>query len=434
MKRRGLLAALTVVIVLVGSLAMPAGRSGTARASHTDVVIDWNLTMLATFWSVNLPPPVGNRDGAIVQAAVFDALNGIERRYTPIHVAAAAPPGASRQAAVVSAAYTALVSLFPTQKASLDAAFASSIAAIAEDEQGGSQSIARGLAWGKTVADAIIAWRATDGFAATPPPYVFGTAPGEWKPTPGGSGPPKFRTLATTTPFALTSPSQFRPAGPPALTSARYSASFNEVKAYGGQVSTVRTAYQTETAKFWQLDTVTGIWDRVADSLLQSDHRDLLQHARILALTDIAFADSTIATWDAKNTFNFWRPVTAISQAATDGNPDTSPDPNWLPLLVTPYFQEYPSAHAGISSGGASVLASFYGANTEFTATSQGLPGVQRTFYSFADAVAQIADARVFAGFHYRFSTDDGIQMGRQVAAQVERTMMLPLHGEGDPH
>jgi hypothetical protein len=433
-KRRSLLAALTVVIVLVGSLAMPAGRSRTARASHADAVIDWNQTMLATFWSVNLPPPVGNRDGAIVQAAVFDALNGIERRYTPIHVPPDAPPGASRQAAVVSAAYTALVSLFPAQKQSLDAAFATSVASIAEDEQGGSQSIARGLAWGKTVGDAIVTWRAADGFAATPPPYAFGTDPGVWQPTPGGSGPPKFRTLATTTPFALTSPSQFRPAGPPALTSARYTASFNEVKAFGGQFSAVRTGYQTETAKFWQLDTVTGIWDRVADSLLQADHRSLLQHARILALTDIAFADSTIATWDAKNTFNFWRPVTAIQQAATDGNPNTSPDPNWMPLLVTPYFQEYPSAHAGISSGGASVLASFYGANAEFTVTSQGLPGVQRTFHSFTDAVEQVADARIFAGFHYRFSTDDGIQLGKQVAAQVERTMMLPMRGEGDPH
>jgi hypothetical protein len=398
------------------------------------MVIDWNLTMLSTFAAANLPPPAANRDGAIVQTAVFDAVNGIDERYAPIHVGSAGPRGASRQAAVVSAAYTALLSLFPAQKPSLDSAYQVSLAAIDDDEGGDNLPIASGLDWGKTVAQQIIAWRAADGFNTPPPPYVFGTALGEWQPTPDGtglpgSGPPKFRSLATTTPFALTSPSQFRPGGPPALTSARYAQDYNEVKAFGSHTDSARNAYQTETAKFWQLDTPVAMWDRVADALAQHHHNSLLENARVLALVNIALADTTIAIWDAKNAFNSWRPVTAINNVTGFGNPATTPDRGWLPLLATPYFQEYPSAHSGVSSGAASVLASFFGENTEFSVTSAGLPGVVRSFDSFHSAVAQVADARVYAGFHFRFACDDAIQMGAQVATQVRVTLMLPVRG-----
>ena len=434
MRRKALLGTLSVVVVLVAALTTPGGSIRHASAAHPDMVIDWNLTMLSTFATANVPPPPASRDAAIVQAAVFDALNGIGERYTPIHVVAAGPAGASRQAAVVGAAYTALVSLFPGQTASLYSAYQTSLAAIADDEGGDNPAIASGLDWGTTVAQQIIAWRAADGFNTPPPPYVFGSVVGDWQPTPDaagvpGSGPPKFRSLATTTPFALTSPSQFRPAGPPALSSARYAQDYNEVKAFGGKTDSARTAYQTETAKFWQLDTPVAIWDRVADSLAEHHHNSLLKNARVLALVNIALADATIAIWDAKNAFNSWRPVTAINTVTGFGNPATSPDPGWLPLLATPYFQEYPSAHSGVSSAAASILASLFGENTEFTLTSAGLPGVVRTFDSFNAAVAQVADARVYAGFHFRFSCDDAIQMGAHVAAQVQVTLMRPIHG-----
>lgn len=421
-------------LLLAGIGPGPAGEVLAARADHASMVVDWNLTMLSRFGAANLPPPVASRDGAIVQAAVFDAVNGIEPRYTPIHVSPGAPDGASRQAAVASAAYTTLVSLFPAAKSSLDTALQASLSAIAEDDEEDSQAIAAGLAWGKTVADDIVAWRATDGFATPPPPYVFGHAVGDWQPTPDangtpGSGPPKFRSLATTTPFALTSPSQFRPAGPPPLTSARYAQDYLEVKAFGGKTGSARTAYETQTALFWQLDTPVAIWDRVADTLTQRHRNNLLENARVLALVNLALADSTIAVWNAKNAFNTWRPVTAINAVSGFGNPATTPDPGWLPMLATPYFQEYPSAHSGVSSAAAAVLASLYGQDTKFTVTSAGLPGVVRTFDSFNEAVAQVADARVYAGFHFRFSCDDAIQMGKQVAAQVEGKMLLPLHG-----
>ena len=410
--------------VTLGLMVASAGPFDSVRAAPDNMVADWNQIMLSSLAAANVPPPSGNRLGGIVQAAVFDAVNGIERRYQPIHVQPAAPDDASPKAAAASASHTALVDLFPTQRPTLDAAFAASLASLRDDED--AQSIADGAAWGESVAGQIIAWRAADGFNATPPPYVFSSVPGQWQPTPGGSGAPKFRSLATTTPFALTSPSQFRPAGPPALASARYAQDFNEIKALGGLTSTLRTPYQTQTAEFWQLDTPTAMWDRVADTLALEHHLNLLQTARLLALTNISIADATIAVWDAKNAYNFWRPVTAIADASLDGNPDTSADPTWQPLLTTPYFQEYPSAHSGVSSAAATVLSSFFGDATDFTVTSSGMPGVDRSFSSFSQAVGQVADARVLAGFHFRSSCDDAIVLGTAVATYVQAKLMLP--------
>jgi hypothetical protein len=308
-----------------------------------------------------------------------------------------------------------------------------SLAAIEEDDEDDSQAINDGLTWGNTVAEQIVDWRAADGFSIGPPPYVVGTAPGDWQPTPdangvAGSGAPKFRSLATTAPFALTSPSQFRPAGPPPLNSARYAQDYNEVKAFGSKTGSLRTAYQTETAEFWQLGAPVATWDRVADSLAQHRRNSILENARVLALVNLALADATIAIWDAKNAFNTWRPVTAINAMSGFGNPATTPDPGWLPLLATPYFQEYPSGHSGVSSAAAAVLASLFGNDTAFTVTSAGLPGVTRSFESFSAAVSQVTDARVYAGFHFRFACEDAVQMGKQVAGQVEGKMMLPLH------
>jgi len=433
MRRRVVLGALAIVIAFGGALATSGGGLRTARATDANVVIDWNGTMLATLATANVPAAPATRYAAIVQAAVFDAVNGIDRRYSPIHVAPAAPRGASREAATASAAYTALVSLFPAQKTTLDADLAASIASITENEDGDNRSIARGLQWGKTVADQIVAWRATDGFTATPPPYEIGSAPGDWQPTPPAfATTPVFRTLATTTPFGMTSPSQFRPAGPPALTSALYTADFNEVKAFGSATSTVRTPYQTETAKFWQLDTATAIWNRVADSLALEHHMSLSTSTRLLALLNVSQADAVIAVWDAKNTFNFWRPVTAITRAATDGNPDTSPDAGWASLLTTPGHQEYPSGHSGVSSAAATILASFFGERTAFSATSNGVPGAVRSFTTFSASVAQVADARVYAGFHFRFSCNEAAHMGAGIAKYELATLMVRNHdGEG---
>jgi hypothetical protein len=421
-KRWTFICLLVILVVLgIGGTATAQGSKNTsssrfaAAGGINDIVTDWNQTMLQVFATANTPAPPGTRLGAIVQASVFDAVNGIERRYTPIHVEPAAPPGASRAAAAASAAHEALVTLFPGQQAMLDAKLAASLTAINGSDQ--SESIARGLAWGKTVADAILAWRATDGFSTVLLPYVPGTLPGDWQPTPPGfSTQPLFRTLAITTPWALTSPAQFRPVGPPALTSTRYAADFNEVQAFGSLTGSLRTPWQTETALFWGSDAVTAFWDRVADQLSEARNLTLSDDARLLARLNMALSDAAISVWDAKNAFNTWRPVTAIGAS-------------WTPLLVTPPFQEYPSGHSGVSSAAATVLASVFGNNSAFTVTSAGLPGVERSFTNFSDAVAQIADARVWGGIHFRFACDDASQQGAEVAQYVNQTMLLRAHG-----
>jgi hypothetical protein len=408
-----------LVIPLASALPVTAA-SASDGTDQLDVVTQWNLTMIAGLEAAAIPPPPAARIGAIVQASVFDAVNGIARRYAYYHVAPASPQGASRPAAATGASYTALVALIPAQKPLFDAELAATLAQISDDPSQPSQAVQRGLAWGTAVANDILAWRSTDGFTTMPPPYAPGTAPGDWQPTPPLFGPPLFRQFATMTPFALTSPAQFLPPGPPALASALYARDLAEVAALGSLNSTTRTAEQTQTANFWQDDTPATIWNRVADQLAQGNADiGLVQNARLLAQVNIALADATIAIWNAKNTYNFWRPVTAI-RAGTD--------PKWTPLLTTPAFQEYPSAHSGVSAAAASVLAAFYGNDTPFTVTSAGLPGVHRYFSSFSAAVQQVEDARIYAGFHFRFSCADAAAVGAEVAGYITSTLMQPLH------
>jgi hypothetical protein len=411
-------AGLVVPLAAAPPATAPAMAAGTAPG---DMVTQWNLTMIAGLEAAAIPPPPSARVGAIVQASVFDAVNGIGRRYAYYHVPPAAPRGASRAAAAAAAAYTALVALIPAQKPLFDAQLAATLAQISDDPADPGQAVRRGLAWGTTVANDILTWRATDGYT-TVPPYTLGSGPGVWQPTPPGFLPPPtaplFRQFGAMTPFALTSASQFRPPGPPPLDSARYAQDLAEVQALGSIASSVRTPEQTQTAVFWQGDTPAAMWNRVADQLARAGDLPLAQNARLLAQLNIALADTTIAVWNAKNYYNFWRPVTAIRATS---------DPAWTPLLPTPAFQEYPSAHSGVSSAAATVLASFHGNNTPFTVTSAGMPGVQRDFTTFSAAVQQVEDARIYAGFHFRFSCTDAATLGTQVANYVTSTLMQPL-------
>jgi hypothetical protein len=419
--RRTALAAAVAGLVVPLAVALPAPAASGTGTVPPDAVTQWNLTMIAGLEAAGVPPPPAARIGAIVQASVFDAVNGIDRRYASYHVPPAAPPGTSRNAAAAAAAYTALVALIPAQKPLFDAQLAATLAQLSDDPFDPGQSVRRGLAWGTTVADGILTWRATDGYTKVPP-YTVTPGAGDWQPTPpaylGPPGAPLFRQFAAMLPFALTTSSQFRPPGPPTLDSARYAQDLAEVQAYGSATSSVRTPEQTQTAIFWQDDTPAAMWNRVADQLAQASDLPLAQNARLLAQLNIAVADATIAIWNAKNYYNFWRPVTAIRATS---------DSAWTPLLPTPAFQEYPSAHSGVSSAAATVLASYYGDATWFTVTSAGLPGVQRAFTSFAAAVAQVEDARIYAGFHFRFSCADAAALGAHVAQYVTSTLMQPL-------
>jgi hypothetical protein len=413
--------------------------------ARADEVTTWNEALFRSAIVAGTSSLNMTRFAALVQVAVFDAVNGIERRYTPIHVAPAGPAGASGSAAATQAAYSILSRLYgqgglftPSQQPTLDADLATSLARIAGHDS--AAAIASGRAWGQTVADATWTWRSTDGFSLAPATWVGFTTLGQWRPTPSdpylspavlpkGAGYPQFVFM---TPWSIASPSQFRPGGPPSLTSAQYAKDFNETKLMGRQTSTARSSDQTVYSWFWAAATSTSYdWNSVALSLLKGrgengDDQDdsggsstLLRGARVLATLHIAIADAAIGCWDAKYTYNFWRPITAIRETTDDGNPATTPDPAWTPLITAPAHPEYPSAHSCSSGAATVVLAHEFGEHTHFDMTTDLLPGGTRSYQSFTEALEEVKNARVFAGIHFRTACEDGAMLGKQVAQYV---------------
>ncbi len=400
---------------------------GSARA---DVVTEWNQNAQQALLTARTSSIASSRVLAIVHVSVFDAVNGIERRYTPIHGDFDAPPGASRRAAAVQAAYATLVKLFPSQKSMLDAKRAASLASIASDEAAeNSQSIARRLEWGQQVADDILLWRSTDGLTPVPPPFFGGTNAGQWRPTPPGFLPGAGPQFAHMTMWALNSPSQFRRSGPPTLASDQYVTDFNEVKIIGDKFSSTRSADQTQIAVFWNGNT-PAYWNRIATSVAAERHTTLSRNARVLALLNVAMADAVISCWDAKYTYVFWRPITAIRLASTDGNPATTEDATWTPLLVTPNFPEYTSGHATVSGAAGAVLGTYFGNDAEYTLTSETLPGVVRSYTSFMQAVDEAFESRIYGGIHFRSACRDGRAAGTQVGSFVMANVAQSVHGK----
>jgi hypothetical protein len=404
-----------------------------AASVAQDAVTEWNLNAEKAILAN--PAVSGNsvitaRVYVLMHAAIFDAVNGIERRFTPYHVDAAAPRGASRRAAAIQAAYTTLVALFPSQKSTLDGELASSLASLSADDADSedSQSIDLGLAWGQQVANDILAWRSSDGFNKPLPPVTGGLAPGQWRPTPPAFQSMVLPQVAAMLPYAIASPSQFRPAGPPALNSAQYAANFNETKTLGSATSSIRTAEQTLIANYWAGNASVS-WNRVASSLAIANHTTLSENARLFAVMNLALGDATVAGWDSKLHFMSWRPVTAI-RLADSLNPDTVADPNWKPLLVTPRHPEYVSAHLIFSSAAAGVLAAYFGDDTTFSLESVGLPGVIRTYNSFSSSLDEVTLARIYAGIHFRSACVDGRTMGAAIAQYVLEHVAQPDHGE----
>jgi membrane-associated phospholipid phosphatase len=420
--------AYSLLLIIPGALA----RANETRATE---IADWNAIMFQALRAAGTSSIVTTRVAAIVQGAVFDAVNGIERRYTPVHVTRAAPGGASKRAAAVMAAYSTLVSLYPAQKPMLDQKLAASLAAIGnENEREHSMAIARGIEWGQTVAAEILDWRSTDGFTSAPPPFLGGTSPGEWRPTPPAFAPGAVPQFAYMRPWVIRSPSQFRPGGPPALGSTRYANDFNEVKLMGSATSATRTPEQTLYSQFWQSATANYLWNHVALTLAGQRQLSFSEQARLLAWLNMAIADGGIGVWDAKYHYSFWRPVTAIPLAASDTNPATTEDPNWTPLLVTPGFPEYPSAHSTVSSAAAKVLAHVFGQTASFAMTSDApsMAGVVRLFGSFPEALAEVANARIFGGIHFRTATEDGLTQGTAIGTYVVEHALQPARGDRD--
>src|SRR6185503_9234505 len=400
----------------------------TARA---DEISDWNRNLFdaARLAVPATSPLVVSRNAALVQSAVFDAVNGIERRYTPVHVDPAAPDGASKRAAAVQAAYAMLIRLYAPQTAALSAKRADSLAAI--DDSQASKDL--GIAWGQTVADAIWAWRLTDGITPAPAPFLGGTNVGQWRPTPPGFLSGAGVQFSYMTPWVIESPSQFRPGGPPALTSQLYATDFNETKFKGDISGLNRTEDESLYSRFWAASTASSFWNQIALDLAERRHLTLSARSRMLTLLNLSIADAAIGCWEAKYTYSFWRPLTAIPLADTDGNPDTVGAP-FTSYLVTPNHPEYPSGHSCLSGAAAAVLSSSFGENTSFSVSSDAaeMAGVVRSFGNFSEALEEIKNARVFAGIHFRSACDDGTQLGFGVADFVQSHALQRVHGNGN--
>ena len=415
--------------VLLVLAALSALFMTTARA---DEISDWNKNLFEAARLAVPPtsPLVITRNGALVQSAVFDAVNGIERRYTPVHVDSAAPDGASKRAAAVQAAYAMLIRLYAPQTAALSAKRADSLAAI-DDSQA---SIDLGIAWGQTVADAIWAWRLTDGITPAPPPFLGGLNVGQWRPTPPGFLSGAGVQFSYMTPWVIESPSQFRPAGPPALTSDRYTADFNETKTMGSLNSTSRTDDQTLFSRFWAVSTASTYWNQIANSLADKERFSFSKRARLLASLNLAIADAAIGCWEAKYTYVFWRPVTAIPLADTDGNPATIEDLSFTTLLITPNHPEYPSGHSCVSGAAGEILAMTFGQNKKITVSSDApeMAGVVRSYKGFSEILEEIKDARVFAGIHFRSACNAGQQLGTGVADYVKANALQRVDDDDD--
>ena len=406
-----------------------------ARMASADEVTDWNETLFRAALIAGSTPLAMTRFTAIVQASVYDAVNGIERRYTPVHVEPAGPAGASLRAAAMQAAYVALANIYPAQKLMLDAHRMASLADISGREN--AASVAAGITWGENVAKQILTWRAADGFKNTSPTWPGNTGVGQWRQTPNdplpgisasGAGYPQFVGMEKWIVQSQVAPQ------PPALTSARYARDFNEAKTMGSQTSAMRTADQTIFALVWASGTASYLWNHAALELLdgprgdgdneaeehaRNGRRGLLEHARILAAMDVAMADAAIACWDTKYTYNLWRPITGIRFAADDGNAATMADPGWTPLLSTPAHPSYTSGHSCVSAAAAGILAHEFGEHARFTIESDQMPGVVRSFSTFNAAVEEVKDARVFAGIHWRFDCEQGQAIGEAVARHI---------------
>jgi hypothetical protein len=388
-------------------------------------VIDWNEIQLSI---VNTPgaQPANiqpTRNFAIVDAAIYDAVNAIDRTHEPYLISVRAPRDASETAAANAAARTALDELYPAEQSTIDAQYVAELAKVADGP-----AKDQGIGIGEQVAADLLAIRANDGSSITPAPFVPGTAPGDFRPTPPNFPIPVFTTWGQVTPFVLDSGSQFRPVPPPALTSDAYADAINEVQSLGSATSTTRTPEQTEIGKFWN-PPIQNFWNQIADEVATAHHTDLPTTARLFAALNLSFADSAIAFYDAKYTYQLWRPVTAIRLADSDGNPNTVADPNWLPLAGnTPADPSYPGAHSTISAAGADVLASFFGDNQSFAVTSPALPGVTRSFDSFSAAATEAGLSRIYAGVHTRLDHVAGLTLGDDVANFVLDNALLPAH------
>jgi len=395
-------------LVVVGSTACsyPGVEVPARAAGRTDVILQWNEQVVAT------GGPQLQRTLAMVHIAVFDAVNAIEPRYRPYLRLAPPPAGASRDAVAAGAAHGVLTRLFPDQRQPLAAALARSLSAV-PDGPIEDDSVRYGDAAAQAIYDARLDDRILLPDTAIPPR----AAPGAYQLT--AEHEQSINTRAREwVPFALASASQFRPGGPPALASREYARELAEVRDIGRLAGSRRSPDEEQIAR-WHLEQGYVQVNRVARTEAATDGRDVLDHARLFALLNVAIADAFTGVFDAKYTYGFWRPVTAIRRADEDGNNGTEPDVVWSPFRPTPPHPEYPSAHAAVQFAGARILTAYFGPSHAFETTSRGVPGASRHYDNFEAFAKEGGESRILAGVHFRTSINDGRTMGERIADWV---------------
>jgi hypothetical protein len=398
-------------------------------APGTDVVLDWNATLLNAIQAVETPPPIAAHHQAMVHAAIFDAVNAIEQRYTSYSpnlsasLNLSATSGASTIAAAAQAAYRILSHFYPTQQAEFDGQLARSLAEVPD---GAAED--RGVLIGNRVADVILVNREADGSGGAQTTYRPGGRPGEYQFT----LPNNFALLpgwGNVTPFTIPNADRFVPAGPPPFGGASYASELNTVQRLGGVNSTVRTADQSEVAMFWAYDRGDTFrppaqWNVIAETVALWEGGSILDNARLFAHLNLAQADAGIVAWETKYTYNQLRPITAIRGANADGNAQTIGDPNWQSFLPTPPFPDYISGHSTFGAAAAQVLAGYFGNNYQFQVSSQEIAGTYRSFNSFQQAAAENGISRIYGGIHVQSANSGGIEAGQEVADYVLRNSL----------
>ena len=437
-KRIALVGATAVLLFSFAMTAIAGARASRHRhhavGAHTasnppDQVIQWNQELQKVLVASGAQPASihPTRTMAITQLAVYDAVNGIVGGGKPFLVNLHGPNRASADAAAAAAARTALDALLPSQQPAIDSFFQSSLAQIGSGPQ-----VERGIRFGDEVANAVLAARANDGAIATPPVFTPGIGPGEYQLTPPAFAPAGFTQTPHVMPFVLHSASQFRPPAPPSLTSAQYAADFSEVHSLGELNSATRTADQTAIGKFWGAAPVWVVWNQIADQAAAGFGNSLEQNARMFAVLDTTLADSAIALYDAKYAYHRWRPITAIT-ASNQGNPNTTPDPNWLPLANTANDPSYPGAHAEFSQAAATVLQDFFGTDVFSFLLSNATVGITRAFSSFSQAADEASASRILAGQHFRYD-ENAEALGGRVADFVVDNAFKAHRDHGHDH
>jgi hypothetical protein len=413
-------AAIAIVAIM---LAAPASASA-------DAVTDWSAIAVQATVTGLRPGPTSVLDIAMTQAAVYDAVQAIKRRFEPYYVEIQGASG-SPVAAAAKAAHDVLVNRFPAQTLSLDTTYHLYLL------NNGLSETDPGVAVGAKAAAGIIALRACDGSfpVPPPPPFIGGTDPGVWRPTPPAFAPMLAPWMGNVTPFTLTRPSQFRAGPPPALTSRDYARDYNEVKALGALTGSTRTPEQTDMAQFWA-GNYPVVWNQVLRDIAGIHIDNIAESSRLFALADMAMADAIITCWNSKKYYVFWRPITAIQEGNNDGNSRTVGDPGWQSLIATPPYPDYTSGANNISSATLRSLELFFGTDrmTFSVTTTNVVPTTQdtRTFNRFSDARQEVVDARIYLGIHFRFADEAARKEGMSVADYAFKNFLRPLNSDDD--